>query len=206
VSDVIYDVRQDQYATVIREMIRHENDLTNHRIMWLLIGEGFISTAYVSSATQSALTGVVLLRGGILVALSAFVMLYRSYQARGYLQFLGRQAKQGVLLEEHLPLSGWPRARINGWRKEVWICPWYGHAGDLLEPWVFLPFLFVFMWMTILLQTRTTLNAGSAATVAAILSAAMMFVCCVVLVWSQRREECLSLTSGSSTPRQASEN
>lgn len=186
------DVRQDQYTTVIREMIRHENDLTNHRIMWFLIGEGFISTAYVSGTTQSALT--------------AFVMLYTSYQARGHLQFLGHLAKQGLLPEEHLPLTGWPRARIKGWRKEVWICPWFGHAGDVIEPWVFLPFLFVFMWMTILLQTRTTLNAGSAATVAAILSAAMMFVCCVVLVWSQRREESLSLTFGSSTPRQASEN
>jgi len=29
----MYDVRQEQYATVIREMIRHENDVTNHRIM-----------------------------------------------------------------------------------------------------------------------------------------------------------------------------
>ena len=192
----MYEVRQDQYPSVIREMIRHENDLTNHRIMWLLIGEGFISTAYVSSATQSALTGVVLLRGGILVALSAFMMLYRSYQARGYLQFLGRQAKQGLLLEEHLPLIGWPRKRIKGWRREIWVCPWFGRAGDVLEPWVFLPFLFVFMWTTILLQQRTNLNAGSAATVAAILSAAVMFVCCVVLVWSQRREESLSSTSG----------
>jgi len=23
------------YTTVIREMIRHENDMTNHRIMWM---------------------------------------------------------------------------------------------------------------------------------------------------------------------------
>jgi FtsH-binding integral membrane protein len=195
VSDALHEVRQDQYTTVIREMIRHENDLTNHRIMWLLIGQGFIATAFVSATTQSALTAVVLLRGGILLALSAFLMLYKSYQARGYLQFLGLQAKRGALREGHLPLLGWPRQRIKGWRKEVWICPWFGHAGDLLEPWMFLPYLFAFMWMTILLQTRTTLNVGGAAIVAAILSAAMMFACCVVLVWSQRREECLSAGS-----------
>ena len=42
------DVRQDQYPTVIREMIRHENDVTNHRIMWLLVGQGFVVNAYVS--------------------------------------------------------------------------------------------------------------------------------------------------------------
>jgi hypothetical protein len=28
-TDAICDVRQDQYSTVIREMIRHENDVTN---------------------------------------------------------------------------------------------------------------------------------------------------------------------------------
>ena len=201
----MYDVRPEQYATVIRELIRHENDVTNHRTMWLLIIQGLLVNAYVNLDKETG-AGNGLALAGILVTLSAFVMLYKSYQARGYLQFLGRRAKQGVLPEEHLPLSGWPRARINGWRKEVWICPWYGHAGDLLEPWVFLPFLFVFMWMTILLQTRTTLNAASAGTVAAILSAVVMFVCCVVLVWSQRREEYLRLTSGSSTPSQVSEN
>lgn len=32
---------------------------------------------------------------GLFVALSAFVMLYQSYQARGYLRFPGQQAKRG---------------------------------------------------------------------------------------------------------------
>jgi len=45
----MYEVRQEQYTTVIREMTRHENDVTNHRIMWLLIGQGFIANAYVSA-------------------------------------------------------------------------------------------------------------------------------------------------------------
>jgi hypothetical protein len=31
----MYDVPKEQYVSVIREMIRHENDLTNHRTMWL---------------------------------------------------------------------------------------------------------------------------------------------------------------------------
>ena len=29
----MHDVRPEQYARVIREMIRNENDVTNHRIM-----------------------------------------------------------------------------------------------------------------------------------------------------------------------------
>jgi hypothetical protein len=39
------------YTTVIREMIRHENDVSNHRIMWLLIGQGLIANAYVSGGS-----------------------------------------------------------------------------------------------------------------------------------------------------------
>jgi hypothetical protein len=36
-SDTMHDFRQDRYPTVIREMIRDKNDVTNHRIMWLLV-------------------------------------------------------------------------------------------------------------------------------------------------------------------------
>jgi len=36
-SDARHDVRQDRHRTVIREMIPHENNVTNHRIMWLLV-------------------------------------------------------------------------------------------------------------------------------------------------------------------------
>ena len=43
------DVPREQYTVVIRDMIKHENDLTNHRIMWLLIGQGFFANAYASS-------------------------------------------------------------------------------------------------------------------------------------------------------------
>jgi hypothetical protein len=131
-SDAMFDVRPEQYPTVIREMIRHENDVTNHRIMWLLIGEGFIANAYVAAKAASVSTYSLLSVVGALIALSAFLMLYRSYQARGYLQFLGKQAKQGTLKEEQLPLVGWPRRRIKGWWKDSWICPWFRQIRELL--------------------------------------------------------------------------
>ena len=41
-SDAMHDVRPEQYPTVMREMIRHENDVTNHRLMWLLIVQGLL--------------------------------------------------------------------------------------------------------------------------------------------------------------------
>jgi len=131
----MYGVRPEHYTTVIREMIRHENDVTNHRIMWLLVGQGFIVNAYV---LEHASIDLALPLAGILVALSGFVVLYKSYQARGYLQFLGERAKQGKLQEQDLPLMGWPSHRIKGWWREVWLCAWFRQTPDLLEPWMFL--------------------------------------------------------------------
>lgn len=185
----MYDVQQEQYTTVIREMIRHENDVTNHRIMWLLIGQGFFANAYVSSEREGASAGFVLPLVGILVTFSAFLMLYKSYQARGYLQFLGNQAKQGTLQEADLPLLGWPSKRIRGWWRDVWVCQWIRQPGDMLEPWMFLPCLFMFMWLTALLQQRTILGIGVVLILDAILTAVIFSVFCIVLVWSQGKDE-----------------
>jgi hypothetical protein len=173
-SEAMYDVRQDQYPTVIRGMIRHEDDVTNHRIMWLLVGQGFLANAYVSVKDQAASTHSLLAKVGILLSLSAFVMLYQSYEARGYLQFLGLQAKDGTLLEKHLPLMGWPRDRIKGWWRSAWVCPWIRQIPDLLEPWLLLPFFFMFTWMASLLRTQTGLNTALAYTTGVILSAVIV--------------------------------
>ncbi len=116
-------------------------------------------------------------------------MLYKSYQARGYLQFLGEQAKQGTLQEEHLPLVRWPGKRIKGWWRDVWACPWFRQPGDMLEPWLFMPCLFMIMWMTILLRQQTRLGTEVDLMLAAILSAVIIALVCVLLVWSQGKDE-----------------
>jgi hypothetical protein len=67
----MYDVQQNLYPTVIREMIRHANDVTNQSIMWLLVGQGFVINAYVSAKNEVAPTHAVLSLVGILVSLKA---------------------------------------------------------------------------------------------------------------------------------------
>lgn len=166
-------------------MIRHENDVTNHRTMWLLVGQGFVGNAYVSAKSENVSADFMLGLAGLLVALSAFVMLYQSYQARGYLQFLGQRAKQGTLQEEYLPLMGWPRDRINGWWRNVWVCRWIRQLRDLLEPWVILPYLFSVLWMSILIHSRGGAAIGVSITLGVTLSAVMFYTSCNVLVWSQ---------------------
>jgi hypothetical protein len=189
-SDAMYDVRREQYAAVIRDMIRHEDDVINHRVMWLLIGQGFIANAFVVAKNEknvSETTNVMLSVAGILVTLSAFVMLYKSYQARGYLNFLGRQAKQGKLQEEYLPLVGWPEKRIKNWWRDIWLCPWIQQTGDVLEPWLFLPCFFMCIWLIVLLY-QTGLELAVVFILAAILTAVILSVFCIIFVWSQGKD------------------
>jgi hypothetical protein len=187
-SDTMYDVRPEQYPMVIREMIRHENDLTNHRIMWSVVGEGFIANAYVLAKAEDMSTRSTIAIVGVLVALSAFVMLYRSYKARGYLQVLGLQAKQGKLREEQLPLVGWPRNRIKDWWRNEWVCPWFRQTRDLFEPWLLLPFIFTFVWIGSLLNTRSSLQGAAIVIVDVILSAMILSTSGIAFVWSRSKD------------------
>jgi len=200
------DVRQDQYPTVIREMIRHENDVTNHRIMWLLVGQGFVINAYISAKNDVAPTHAVLSLVGILVSLSAFVMLYQSYEAQGYLQFLGLQAKEGTLREEYLPLTGWPKNRIEDWWKSVWVFKWFRQSRDLVEPWLLLPFLFSSLWMAALLHSESSLHIGATLTLGVILSAVILSTSCLVLVRSQSKDKGLLATLEKASPVNKSKN
>ena len=184
----VYDVRPEQYATVIRELIRHENDVTNHRTMWLLIIQGLLVNAYVNLDKETG-AGNGLALAGILVTLSAFVMLYKSYKARGYLHFLGGEAKRGKLPEEHLRLDGWPRKRIKGWRKDDWLCPWLERASDLMEPYLCLPILTVFMWTFLLLHRRIPLRTVMVVGVSFVLTLFIFCAFCILWVWSQKAGE-----------------
>jgi hypothetical protein len=185
----MYDVPKEQYVTVIREMIRHENDLTNHRTMWLLIVQGLLANAYVAARGGDTALVLMLSLVGILVTLSAFVMLYKSYQARGYLHFLGQEAKQGRLQEEYLPLDGWPKKRIKDWWRDVWICPWLAKISDALEPWLFLPGLIMSVWLFILLEPWIMLHKAIVLGLAAILVALMLFSFCILWVWFHGKDE-----------------
>ena len=185
----MHDVDPQLYPTVIREMYRHENDVTNHRIMWLLIVQGLIANAAVNARRENEEAASVLAAVGILVTLSAFVILYKSYQARGYLQFLGNEAKQGTLREQDLPLIGWPSKRIKGWRKKVWSCPWIRNVSELLEPFFFLPTLLVLAWLFVLLRQWLALSAGVLLVLSIALALGIISLLCIVWVWWQQKDE-----------------
>lgn len=192
-----HDVDPRQYPMVIREMIRHENDVTNHRIMWLLIVQGLIANAYVTAAAERRGVTAMLALVAILVTLSAFVMLYKSYQARGYLSFLGQQAKLGMLHEQDLPLAGWPRHRIKGWRNDVWFCAWLDQFSDLLEPYLFLPSLLVLLWFCVLFRNWLELGGAALLVLSATLAAVILPAICVMWLGWQGNDASPDLRSNS---------
>jgi hypothetical protein len=181
------DVEPPLYTNVIRDLLRHENDLTNHRIMWLLIVQGLIANAVVTAGRERQEIGQIFAGVGILVTLSTFFLLYKSYQARGYLEFLGTEAKRGKLQEEDLPLTGWPRQRINGWRNKVWLCPWLGRISDLAEPYFFLPCLLILAWLLILLRFWLKSGTGTLVVMAIVLTAIALPLLCMLWVWREER-------------------
>jgi hypothetical protein len=185
----MHDVEPRLYTTVIRELIRHENDVTNHRIMWLLIGQGLIANAYVNAGSQKENLISTLALVGILVTLSTFVILYKSYQARGYLQFLGDEAKRGTLREEDLPLFGWPGTRIKGWRRGIWLCPWLRKVGDLLEPYMFLPSVLILAWLFVLMEHRLSVRKGIVLVLAILLVTLILSALCFIWVWREEKDE-----------------
>jgi hypothetical protein len=183
-----FDIPPEQYASTLREMLRHENDLTNHRLMWLLIGQGFIANAYLNIAVAGSTARLVLSLFGILLTLSAFFLLYKSYQARGYIEFLGHKAKKGALQEEFLPLKGWPRRRLPGWWKDVWRSPWLAKSADIFEPWMFLPCVFMFTWTAGFLHSFGIPDAFIVLFLSTILTTTTFASYCLVMVWTQDKE------------------
>ena len=188
-SQPMCDVPPEQYPAVLRDMIRHEDDVTNHRIMWLLVVQGLLVNAYVTTrADLLAARGVTIT--GILVSLSAFVLLYKSYQARGYLNFLGGLAKEGKLREQYLRLDGWPRKRLRYWRRSAWACPWLSRGSDLFEPYLSLPVIVVAAWIFLLIRPwMKQLSLAVTLGIAMIVTAVIFFLFCTVWVLSERKDE-----------------
>jgi hypothetical protein len=100
--------------------------------------------------------------------------------------FLGNEAKQGRLQEEYLPLVGWPQKRLSGWWRDIWACPWLERAGDVLEPWLFLPGLLVCIWLFILLHQWVMLNVVINSILSVLLAAVIISLYCIAWVRSQR--------------------
>ncbi len=121
-------------AALVRDLIKHENELINHRITWLASFQGFLFAA-LALASNSA-------RGDLVVYALAIVGTFVAISS-----FLGiRDATLAI-------------RKTRTWWDENRIDTYYGpdvvglRGQDTsfgpLKPWHFVPWLFAFMWVGI---------------------------------------------------------
>ena len=133
------DIRKsdEEYADRLRALIRHENDVSNHRTTWLMVTQGLLFTAVsaVIKEMQWAAAGLAII--GILVAVSIGHSLRNSFSSRKYFKDLWRKRIEDRRYEigDVLPLDG----GYPGNKAIIWLLP-----GN------FIPKLVIAAWLLLL--------------------------------------------------------
>jgi hypothetical protein len=112
----------EEYAEVLRSLIRQENDLTNHRTTWLLVTQGILFAAASTFIKTHWFPTLVVAVVGILAALSIGHTLSNSYKSRQYLkqEWRSKLERSGYKWEDFAPLDG----GFPGLNPIQWLYPW----------------------------------------------------------------------------------
>jgi hypothetical protein len=129
-------------ATILRDLIRHENELTNHRVTWLLVSQGILFTAAAVFVKIHWFPAVVLGVVGIAFAVSIGQSLQNSFEARQYIKGKWRESLRaaGFEWEEFPPLDG----GVPGVRAINWLFPWIAVPRVIMIAWFLL--ICFFLW------------------------------------------------------------
>lgn len=135
------------YASIIRDMIRHENEITNNRLTWMLVLQGILFATSASFWRIHWLPLLIITILGVVTSISFFYVFSLSRKARIYLRSLWKQEieKQKELVERIPPVAG--DAPIQ-------------YRFSTLHPWLFLPWVFASCWVALFLS-RILIGAGS---------------------------------------------
>jgi len=125
-----------KYAAVIRELIQHENTITNHRLMWMLIVEGILFAGAASFWKIHWAPFVIIAGLGIVTAVSVYHALWLSGRARGHLRKLYEEKMEGhpELIQEIPPVVG----DIPGLVTLPWANPWNLIPWAIVVAWILL--------------------------------------------------------------------
>ncbi len=125
-----------EYASVIRELIQHENIITNHRLTWMLILEGILFAGAASFWKIHWAPLVVIASLGILTAVSVYHALWLSRRARNHLRQLYQHKLElhPELRQEIPPVVG----DIPGLVTLSWANPWRLIPWAIVVGWILL--------------------------------------------------------------------
>ena len=119
----------DEYAKIVRSMIEHENNLTDHRVKWMLTAQGLLFTALAFALKDAPMLVKTLCFLGIAVAIATILNVYFATRAverlilwwnengRGYTgpPIIGLDVKPGRISNFLSPANLLSIALIVGW-------------------------------------------------------------------------------------------
>lgn len=135
----------EEYAATLRALIRHENDVTNHRTTWLMVTQGLLFTAVSAVIKDVPWAAAVVALVGILVTVSIGHSLKNSYDSRRYFKDLWRKRVEdrGYKMEEVLPLDG----GYPGNNAITWLLPGNFIPKVVIGAWLLLFAYLVCQWV-----------------------------------------------------------
>jgi hypothetical protein len=143
--------RSDKYASIVREMIRHENELINHRITWLCQIQGLLFAALGVSFTndlcdKALLIQPILIFIGITVSISSAIGLIMAGLA---IRELKKKFAIRYPNNRSPPIIG---LDLGEKKKDkfilLYILKWlFWSFWEILLPWRILPILFISAWI-----------------------------------------------------------
>jgi hypothetical protein len=121
-------------AVIVREMIRHENELINHRITWLMAFNGLLFTALgIASPSHDNRWIVWILCGlGVIISISSFLGIYDGAIAiRNVRKWWDDHVSKDYTGPDVMALRG------------------ENTSFRLLKPWRLMPWVFVLSWILV---------------------------------------------------------
>ena len=129
-------IELEKHADILRALIRHENEVANHRTAWLLVSQGILFAAAAAFVKIHWFPTIVVSLVGVAIAISIGHGLRNSFDSRQYFKNSWRQllAARGFKWEDFPPLDG----GFPGLKHYKWLAAWNVIPRALLVGWTLL--------------------------------------------------------------------
>ncbi|NTU42779.1 MAG: hypothetical protein HGA78_06955 [Nitrospirales bacterium] len=143
INETIEDKKE--FASIIRQMLCHENDLTNQRLTWMATLNGLMLTGvgFVWGKQNGSLVIYLLCLVGVIINLSSSHTLYFSEKARKRLMIIWGEKAKSLPTGPRIipPIMGYARASENS------LSNMEESISLLFLPWNLLPWLLFILWI-----------------------------------------------------------
>ena len=129
-------IELEKHAEILRSLIRHENEVTNHRTAWLLVSQGILFAAAAAFVKIHWFPTIVVGAIGLGIAVSIGHSLNNSFDSRQYFKNSWRALldQRGFKWEDFPPLDG----GFPGLKHRKWLAAWKFIPRAIMVGWALL--------------------------------------------------------------------